>query len=245
MGASMSYLFQTFIDRLHQAKSREDFRDALSGFVSNWGIDRFAYLGFPPPGPGQPVWMTTYPLEWAHHYERSNYHLIDPVVTAMHAGVMPFFWNSVSPAGDATPAQRRLFAEAADVGLNSGFTVPIHDGKGGVAAVTFASAQMPKALMRELKEQRSNIHLAALYFHVHARQKLEAPLALERPHLSPREVACLRWLALGKTMWDVSEILGISRRTVVFHLENARRKLNAVTLPQAVAIALARRIIEL
>jgi LuxR family transcriptional activator of conjugal transfer of Ti plasmids len=67
---------------------------------------------------------------------------------------------------------------------------------------------------------------------------------LERPHLTPREVSCLQWLVLGKTMWDISEILGISRRTVVFHLENAKYKLNAVTLPQAVACALARRLIE-
>jgi LuxR family transcriptional regulator, activator of conjugal transfer of Ti plasmids len=123
--------------------------------------------------------------------------------------------------------------------------VPIHDGCGGVAAVTLASDQTLAALKRVTGEDLGSIHLAALYFHVHARQKLEAAVEPEAPHLSPREVACLQWLALGKTMWDVSEILGISRRTVVFHVENAKLKLNAVTLPQAVAQALARRIIEL
>jgi DNA-binding CsgD family transcriptional regulator len=99
--------------------------------------------------------------------------------------------------------------------------------------------------MRCLRQHQSTVHIAALYFHVHARRKLESRVEIGRLHLSPREISCLQWLAFGKTMWDIGEILGISRRTVVFHLENARFKLNAVTLPQAVAHALARRLIEL
>jgi LuxR family transcriptional regulator, activator of conjugal transfer of Ti plasmids len=241
----MSQSFQRFIDRLHGADDRSELGDALSSFVRNWGIDKFAYLGFPPAGSGEPVWLTTYPLEWARHYESCSYQNIDPVVSKMRAGVMPFFWNSIPLGRDLTPAQRRFFGEAAEFGLKSGFTVPIHDGQGGVAALTLASDQNPRMLMRSMKPLLSSIHVAALYFHVHARQKLESIIELERPHLSPREIACLQWLALGKTMWDISEILGISRRTVVFHLENARYKLNAVTLPQAVAHALAHRLIEL
>ena len=66
----------------------------------------------------------------------------------------------------------------------------------------------------------------------------------ERPHLSPREITCLQWIARGKTAWEIGEILSISRRTVVFHLENAKRKLDAVSLPQAVATALQDRLIE-
>lgn len=240
----MAQPFQTFIDRLHQAGDKASLVAAMSGFIRHWGIDKFTYLGFPPPGSGEPVWLTTYPLDWARHYEAKSYHLIDPVVRAMHTGVMPFFWNSVSPGRDLSPAQRRLFIEASDFDINSGFTVPIHDGRGGVAAVSLASSQHPRALARAMKEHVGSIHLATLYFHVHARQKLEAIIERERPHLSPREISCLQWVALGKTMWEISEILAISRRTVVFHLENARYKLNAVTLPQAVAIALARRLIE-
>lgn len=236
--------FQTFIDRLHHAGDRSDLADALSSFLENWGIEKFTYLGFPPPGTREPVWLTTYPLEWARHYESSSYQNVDPVVAAMRAGVMPFFWNEAALGHDSTPAQRRFFGEASEFGVKSGFTVPIHDGQGDIAAVTLASDQNLRTLKRAMKEDLSRIHLAALYFHVHARQKLASIVEHERPHLSPREIACLQWLALGKTMWDVSEILGISRRTVVFHVENAKFKLNAVTLPQAVAQALARRIIE-
>ncbi len=236
--------FQTFIDRLHGAAGKSDLAGALSSFMGHWGIEKFAYLGFPPAGAGEPVWLTTYPLEWSRHYESNSYQTVDPVVATMHASVMPFFWNETAFGRDITPRQRRFFGEAREFGVRSGFTVPIHDGRGGVAALSLASDQNLRMLRRSTREDLSRIHLAALYFHVHARQKLESIIERDRPHLSPREIACLQWLALGKTMWDVSELLGISRRTVVFHVENAKLKLNAVTLPQAVAQALARRIIE-
>jgi LuxR family transcriptional activator of conjugal transfer of Ti plasmids len=110
--------------------------------------------------------------------------------------------------------------------------------------VSFVTDQKPQALRKTIQEHRDTLHLASIYFHVHARQKLERVIVPDRPHLSPREIACLQWVVRGKSTWDISEILTISRRTVVFHLENAKRKLNSVTLPQAVSIALQNRLIE-
>jgi DNA-binding CsgD family transcriptional regulator len=39
----------------------------------------------------------------------------------------------------------------------------------------------------------------------------------------------------GKSKGDIASILGIRRSTVVFHLENAKRKLGVRVVPQAVA----------
>ena len=44
--------------------------------------------------------------------------------------------------------------------------------------------------------------------------------------LSGRELQCLEWVSLGKTSWETAAILGLSERTVNFHLRNACRKLN-------------------
>jgi DNA-binding response OmpR family regulator len=51
--------------------------------------------------------------------------------------------------------------------------------------------------------------------------------------LREREVETLTWAARGKTFWEIGQILGLSRRTVEFHLENARRKLGVATRTQA------------
>lgn len=44
--------------------------------------------------------------------------------------------------------------------------------------------------------------------------------------LSRRELQCLAWVSRGKTSWETGVILGLSERTINFHLRNAARKLN-------------------
>ena len=62
--------------------------------------------------------------------------------------------------------------------------------------------------------------------------------------VSARELDCLKWVAAGKTAWEASVILGISERTVRFHLNAAREKLNCLTTTQAVAKAVSQQLIE-
>lgn len=60
--------------------------------------------------------------------------------------------------------------------------------------------------------------------------------------VSAREIDCLKWMAAGKTAWEVSTILGISERTVRFHLNAAREKLQCATTTQAVAKAVSQQL---
>ena len=60
--------------------------------------------------------------------------------------------------------------------------------------------------------------------------------------VSAREIDCLRWMAAGKTAWEASTILGISERTVRFHLNAAREKLQCTTTTQAVAKAVSQQL---
>jgi len=63
--------------------------------------------------------------------------------------------------------------------------------------------------------------------------------------VSAREIDCLKWMAAGKTAWEVSTILGISERTVRFHLNAAREKLQSTTTTQAVAKAVSQQLFVL
>jgi len=56
--------------------------------------------------------------------------------------------------------------------------------------------------------------------------------------LSGREQQCLLWVSHGKTSWETSVILGLSERTVNFHLRNACRKLNVYGRQAGVAKAM-------
>lgn len=68
---------------------------------------------------------------------------------------------------------------------------------------------------------------------------------IETPSLSAREREVLLWAARGKTSWETSVLVGISPKTVEFHLGNCRRKLGAASKTRLVAEAVARGLIPL
>jgi DNA-binding NarL/FixJ family response regulator len=62
--------------------------------------------------------------------------------------------------------------------------------------------------------------------------------------LNDREVEVLTWVARGKTSVEIAKILGLTKRTVDFHTDNAREKLGAATRTEAVLKAATGRLIE-
>jgi DNA-binding NarL/FixJ family response regulator len=62
--------------------------------------------------------------------------------------------------------------------------------------------------------------------------------------LNDREVEVLTWVARGKTSMEIARILGLTKRTIDFHIDNARDKLGTATRTEAVIKAAAGRLIE-
>jgi DNA-binding response OmpR family regulator len=62
--------------------------------------------------------------------------------------------------------------------------------------------------------------------------------------LGKREVETLTWAARGKTSAEIAQILGLSKRTVDFHIDNARVKLGVTTRTQAVIKAATGQLID-
>jgi DNA-binding response OmpR family regulator len=81
--------------------------------------------------------------------------------------------------------------------------------------------------------------IAARLAHV-ARVRVRAQSA----GLSRREVESLTWAARGKTSAEIAQIIGLSKRTVDFHLDNARSKLGVATRTEAAIKAASGHLIE-
>ena len=62
--------------------------------------------------------------------------------------------------------------------------------------------------------------------------------------LNDREIETLTWAARGKTSAEIAKLLDLSKRTVDFHIENARAKLGVSTRIQAAVKATTGRLIE-
>jgi DNA-binding NarL/FixJ family response regulator len=66
----------------------------------------------------------------------------------------------------------------------------------------------------------------------------------ERAKLNEREIEVLTWVSRGKKSAEIARKLRLSKRTVDFHIDNARLKLRAATRTEAAIKAVASGVIE-
>lgn len=229
----MHRVFQRFIDHLSKAGDADAFSESLAFTATALDLSCFAYLALPDRQGKNPLIISTYPGNWVAHYTRNHYERLDPVITHALENPEPFRWGSDVSSGTISPAQREFLDEASEFGIRLGFTVPIHDGRGPVAALTFAADQKRPQFDTFIDAHGRMLQLMAMYFHAHVRRKLSTDRRIGNALLSPRELECLKWAAQGKSAWEIGRILGISRHTVVSYLDCAKEKLGVRTIIQA------------
>lgn len=229
----MHRIFQRFIDLLSSAADVKSFSEAKAVTATALDLSCFAYLALPYQQNKRPLVISTYPANWLTHYLRNHYERIDPIVVHALQDPEPFRWGAGLSTGQASSAQRELLDDASQFGIRFGFTVPIHDGHGPIAALTFAVDQQRPQFNTCIDAHSRVLQLMAMYFHAHVRRKVLDDRKLSRTLLSPRELECLQWAAQGKSTWEIGRILHISRHTVASYLDSAKEKLGVRTIVQA------------
>jgi len=240
----MERTFQEFVDAIQTADDASAFERVAARLALKLGFERFAYLRL---DGSAPLLISSYPKSWTSRYFQLGYQQLDPVVLRARAERDLFCWGGTGRIAARSRAQRQFFDEATTFGIRSGITVPIRGGFGRMAAFTLATSRRQTEFDQLDGIWKDVVHQVGLYFHVHLDTRL-APSLVPRQRvgseLTQRERQCLAWTAQGKTAADIAVLVGIGERTVVFHLENARRKLGAMSIAQCVAIALRRGLLS-
>lgn len=184
------------------------------------------------------IFISGYPQPWREHYNAQGYASLDPTVHHSLRSVTPLPWTELAPLEAADPQVRTLMAESRDFGLAHGVTIPLHGSRGELAMLNFASTSSGPRQRDSLEENLPSLHMLTTYFHENVRRVLDViTLPTAGAPLTARESECLLWAAEGKTSWETSQILGVSERTIIFHLHNAQEKLSASSRQHAVARA--------
>ncbi len=233
--ARLQQILEAFVGRLGVAVTPAAVRDAMSGAASYFGLGSFAYLALPTRRATRPKIIASYPAAWVSHYLKRRYFRLDPVIGMARRRAEPFAWDDCADVNARTEQTRDFFGEAAEFGIRSGFTFPLHSQTGAVAAVTFAT-DLASAEFRQILAHHGNVlELLSVILHHFVQLRLGGPSEICGVHLTARELECLEWAARGKSTSDTAAILGVAKSTVVFHLENAKAKLGVRTICQAVA----------
>lgn len=119
-----------------------------------------------------------------------------------------------------------------------GLVVPVHRGSELMGGMVFGG-ERPDAspLVRALLQVASH----AAVDRVDSLKNQIGPVST--PTLSAREIQCLTHIAAGHEDEEISRLLGISPRTVRFHVDSAKAKLGVSSRVQAVTKALRARMI--
>lgn len=184
------------------------------------------------------ILMQRLPREWAGRYNRRGYVFRDPIVERLQADREPFSWTDAYKTSASRSNVRLIQGEAAEFGLVGGFVVPIALLDGSVVAMSFGGPEVDLD-----PDEQSRLGFAANCA-VGALLQRRCSAERARGRISGREYDCLLWAAEGKTDWEISVILGVSRPTVSKHMLSAREKLGAVSRSHAIAMALREKIIR-
>lgn len=231
-----------FISHLNAVKISTDIHAVCKDFCEQFGFDYFFYTARIPTSLVTPQYISIngYPTKWNKRYKDQEYLAIDPTVAHCFSNTTPIYWEQIlKTTCKRDPNVNKLFAEMAKHGLQNGISFPIHCIHGETAMFSLAINEAPETSRNHIQQSLAYGHLFASYVHEAVSRLPETGiLAQINANLTDREKECLLWTTEGKTSWEVSQILDISERTVVFHINNAVKKLKVANKQHAVARAI-------
>jgi len=230
---------QNLNERLVAAASPEELKDVCINFCELISFEYFLFGLCDATSLSSPKISTlnNYPEDWFKEYLDSDMKKNDPVVRYCFENTAPIRWNKlVQMTQYINPIGEKIMLEARGHGLVDGLSIPIKAPSGEIALLSIATAdesniddRMANALMLALS------YSGALFENY---MRLHCEGGERKVSLTEREKECLFWACEGKTAWEMSKIIDVSERTVIFHLTSATKKLGASNRQHAVAKAI-------
>jgi DNA-binding CsgD family transcriptional regulator len=245
------------LEKLLAASSKAKIMSALAERCRELGFEHFIYTPLMAAGRAEKVFkdesrifdtealiaqntLFTYPDSWAYRYQQAQHVKNDPIIEHLSGSILPIFWDDA----DRAHPKNIVLGEAKEHGLGHGITVSLFGHGGQRAVLSFARDKASGGLPAPRATTAALVQLTATYVHEVLWKLGDNENNRVLATLSVREMDCLQWAAVGKTSWEIAQILKISERTAIFHMTNAARKLGATNRRQAVVRALALRLIN-
>lgn len=239
---SLSLLCDAF-EALERATNSAQLLAEMRKFSRELGFEHFAYaLTINAPSlKAQQYIINGYPQQWFERYIAHGYFKIDPLVEYAAKSTLPAIWEDPRFHEAGT---EEFWDEAADVGLQAGLSFAVHEQPGVTGIFSLARDQALNLQGLELAALIGRAQMFASLLH-HSVLRIDLPRLLPGPMtpLTARERECLKWAADGKTAWETGQILKITERTAVFHVNNVIQKLGATNKIQAIVRAVALKLL--
>jgi DNA-binding CsgD family transcriptional regulator len=185
------------------------------------------------------IFANSMPQGWTENYAARGYAAEDPASRRAQRAVRPITWTAHDWDDTVTPLQRQWRDDNIAAAIQIGYVIP--DRSGGDLKLISLVGENPHLYPLDLK----TLHFAGIEALNRMQELGVKPPAPAKSPLSRREGECLKWIAAGKTDWEIGAILALSEKTVNVYVERAKRKLGVQTRTQAIVHALRSGLIEL
>ncbi|MGB0694942.1 MAG: LuxR C-terminal-related transcriptional regulator [Rhodospirillaceae bacterium] len=183
------------------------------------------------------LYMSTEIMGWKQHYLEQEFVNVDPVFWTTLFIDRPFYWDHRFRSTIVRKEQKDFMTIARKWGIQAGWVKPFHGKALEVGAMAYFAPPEEKGLAEKLTYFGS----AALdLFSKAFFEKLNWFIPTDsnpenKIKLTLRECECLRYSAVGKTSLEIAKTLGVTERTVNYHLTNAMQKLGVHSKAHAIA----------
>jgi LuxR family transcriptional activator of bioluminescence operon len=234
-----SKVFSQIIQNLELLKSPEQLKTACEEFCMLLNIPYYLMGIVSPDSLNSPKMniLSNYPPAWLDIYFKQEKHKNDPVVAYMMNKHAPVEWSQLLQQSQFSSAQsQNLMLEAREYGLKNGLSIPIRSSSGKFAVFSLAIDDDSDEGRQKLNDVLPFAHTFGVNLFERQLNLLESKVIESK--LTNRETECLFWACEGKTAWEISQIIEITERTVLFHLNNSTKKLGATNRQHAVSLAM-------
>jgi len=225
-------------------RTETELRSHVSSCAGAFGLDTWVYVSKPNWLRAPPYVLSSFPTSWIAPNPELIVAESDVVLARCRDTTAPFVWTDELAGNELDRLCPSFFRHPSNFGLGAGINVPVH-GPGSQWSLLSVATSGHLRNGRALLHQMAGVVLLGMLTHQAAHELALESHAESKPHLTRRELECLHWAALGKTGWEISRLLGITQRTVAFHMDNAAHKLGVFGRRQAVARAIALHLIDI
>jgi DNA-binding CsgD family transcriptional regulator len=214
------------LEQISHAASEQELIGTLDSVADEMGWPYIALLDPQADRPHQ--FLTTVPNNVIQLYQTGDFIHRDPVVIESNKTITPLIWTKAAYEKTLPADQLEWLAAQEDIsGINGGCIInmrrpwgTVYGGVRTTEPITTQDTLPLPAIMQQASVALHKLRNAAVFSSV-----------------TPREREVLRHLMHRRKMADVAADLGITLRTIEFHVDCLKVKLNAVKTPQLIAQA--------
>lgn len=232
----MRRLSDRFAEAASDCANLQQLRALIDDVARELGFQFFALLdhaSIARPGSHAFVRIDNYPKSWVEEQLARGHAAEDPVHLASRRTSLAFAWSELARLIPLDRRHRQILARSRHFGLGAGFTIPAN-----IPGEPSASCSFAVIAGRALPAGRLDCAGLIGAHALSAARRLRPEAARPRPHLSRRELQCLRLVALGKTDWEIARILDLSPHTAHQYVKRARAAYDTVSRTQLVVYGL-------